>query len=146
MGASEMPYLYQPTTTQKIAYPYSDFNPKAVTEASYQRLSQTTLASQIEQRKKDGPLINFNQHPDSYMFVSDITRPLDFKPLPANTKRSIMSLRWTQFVLRLFQEIMALGLLAITICFQNTSGVETYLIRIPVRLPSPNPLHHQVHS
>ena len=126
MGASNLPYLYQPTS-QQITYPYSDFNPKAVSEASYAR----SLAASQPRPKREGPLINFNQHPDSYVVVGGTQ--VAHKPLPASTKTAVLSTRWVQFGLRLVQEIVALGLLAATICITGTDGAESILLRIPVR-------------
>ncbi|KAK4544610.1 hypothetical protein LTR36_004182 [Oleoguttula mirabilis] len=124
MSASDLPYLYE-NVNRKIAYPYSDFNPKAYTEASYARSS---IASQ-PRPKQEGPLINFNQHPDSYVVVGGTQEA--HKPLPAATKKAVVSVRWVQFGLRLVQEVVALGLLVATICIKSTSGAETYLLRIP---------------
>nr|POE94450.1 hypothetical protein CFP56_16690 [Quercus suber] len=128
MGASEPPYIYdQPQHTRNsIAYPYSQSNPKAVTEASYAAISQQSLAKP----KQNGPLLNFNQHPDSYMIVAG--QNVTHKPMPANTKKTVTSLRWVLFATRIVEEIGALGLLGITICIRGTTGADTYLLRIPV--------------
>lgn len=75
-------------------------------------------------------MINFNQHPDSYVIVTGSQE--QHKPLSRNTKKGVVSVRWVQFVFRLVQEIGALGLLVATICIKGTSGAETYLLRIPV--------------
>ncbi|EMC96840.1 hypothetical protein BAUCODRAFT_34239 [Baudoinia panamericana UAMH 10762] len=126
MGGSDMPYLYPNTqSSTRIAYPYSDYNPKSVTEASYERLSQQSQPKP----KQEGPLINFNQHPDSYVLFSGEQK--EFKPLPKGTKKAVVSVRWVQFALRIMQEICALGLLTTTICIRGTAGAETYLLRIP---------------
>ena len=126
---SDMPFLYDGPSARKVAYPYSDFNPKAVTEASYQRLSQQTTNTTTSGRPA-GPLINFNKHPDSYEVV--LGQPLDHKPLSPSTKKQVIVLRWIQFAMRIVQEIGALGLLVATICITGTSGGMTYLLRIPV--------------
>ncbi|TKA82017.1 hypothetical protein B0A55_01721 [Friedmanniomyces simplex] len=142
MGAdSQMPYLYDGPKHRPISFPYSqqpqfqtstdNFNPRAVTQASYARLSQQSLAPKP---KPEGPLINFNQHPDSYVVFSD-PRP-EFKALPPKTKEAVVAVRWAQFGLRLVQMIVALGLLAGTICLKGTNGAETYLLRIPQALDS----------
>lgn len=137
MGASDLPYLYDRASNRtSVAYPSNDFNPKAVTEASYTRLSTQS----IPKPKHEGPLINFNQHPDSYVVVSGAQT--EHKALPPSTKKAIVSVRWVQFALRLVQESVALGLLVATICIKGTSGAETYLLRIPVSppaLPPPTP-------
>ncbi|KAK3670876.1 hypothetical protein LTR78_009320 [Recurvomyces mirabilis] len=128
MGAdSQMPYLYANNESHKnrISYPYSHFNPKAVTEASYARLSQ---ASETKP-KQEGPLINYNRHPDNYEVWQG--RQQDYKPLPKGTKKAVVVTRWVQFALRLHQEVVALGLLVLTVVLKGTSGAETYLLRIP---------------
>ncbi|KAK0312007.1 hypothetical protein LTR01_002921 [Friedmanniomyces endolithicus] len=138
---SQMPYLYDGPKQRPISFPYSqqpqfqtptdNFNPRAVTQASYARLSQQSLPPQP---KKEGPLIDFNQHPDSYAVYSG-PRP-EFKALPPKTKEAVVGVRWAQFGLRLVQMIVALGLLVGTICMKGTDGAETYLLRIPQALDS----------
>ncbi|KAK3620637.1 hypothetical protein LTR56_023296 [Elasticomyces elasticus] len=135
---SQMPYLYDGPKNRPVSFPYSqyqvptdNFNPKAVTQASYARLSQQSLPPKP---KPEGPLINFNQHPDSYAVFSGV-RP-DFKPLPPKTKQAVVGTRWAQFGLRVLQLIVALGLLAGTICLKGTKGAETYLLRIPQAIDS----------
>ncbi|KAH9808621.1 hypothetical protein Tdes44962_MAKER06277, partial [Teratosphaeria destructans] len=128
MGGSDQPYMYDPPARRPIAYPYSDFNPKAVTHASYARLSHVSTASS-NATKKPGPLINFNQHPDSYVVVAG--NQTEHKPLPPNTKTAVVGVRWVTFGFRVLQEIGAIGLLVGVICIKGTSGAETYLLRIP---------------
>lgn len=132
MGANDMPYLYTPTTNRssQIAYPYSDFNPKAVTQASYARLAHHNGP---QHKKKEGPLINFNQHPDSYVVFTGSQQ--DHKPLHKGAKKAIVTTRWVQFALRILQEIVALGLLTCTICITSVDGAQKYLLRIPVSVP-----------
>nr|POE85377.1 pyridoxamine 5'-phosphate oxidase family protein usto [Quercus suber] len=101
MGVSEPPYIYdQPQHNRNIiAYPYSQFDPKAVTAASYAAASQQSLPKP----KQNGPLLNFNQHPDSYMIVTG--QDVSHEPMPANTKKTVTVLRWVLFVFRIFQEV-----------------------------------------
>ena len=138
MGGSDMPYLYTPTTptsNTRFSYPYSDFNPKAVTQ-SYARLSQQTTntsASNSPSKKKEGPLINFNQHPDSYVVYAG-TNQHDHKPVHRGAKKAIVWSRWAMLGLRVLTEIAAVGLLVCTICIQHVDGAQKYLLRIPVSL------------
>ena len=125
MGGSEPPYLYTPTT-RPVSYPYSDFNPKAATQAAWQRAS---LASQPKP-KQDGPLVDFNKHPDSYMIVQG--NQTEWKPLPPNTKKAIVVTRWVQFALRVVQCIGALGLLVCVICIKGMETAVGWLVRVPV--------------
>lgn len=143
MGGSDMPYLYTPTTHRHsyatdYNYPHSNFNPKAVTQASYARLSQQSINTSPP-KKREGPLINFNEHPDSYVVYSG-DRP-EFKPVHKGAKRWIVGVRWFQFGLRVVTEIMALGLLVCAVCLTNVDGAAKYLIRIPVSLPTKLPFH-----
>lgn len=171
-GASEQPYIYPscaPLSERRLAFPYSNFNPKATTQAAYQaiydqnrprpkqngpllkfdrpvssymvvtgdKVNYTPAAYEALQAKKktkpegNGPLINFNQHPDSWMVV-DSHKP-KYKPMPANTKTKVKAIRWVQFVLRVFEEIGALGLLVFMICFKNMPTVFAWIMRIAVR-------------
>lgn len=78
-----------------------------------------------------GPLINFNQHPDSWMVVTSQTPT--YTPMPANTKAKVKTLRWIQFVLRVLEELGALGLLVCMICFKNMPKAFSWIMRIAVR-------------
>ncbi|EFE38745.1 hypothetical protein TRV_06557 [Trichophyton verrucosum HKI 0517] len=64
MGKIEPPFLYDPPSLYPKSAQVADFNPKAVTLNSW--------APRPQKPKKDGPLVNFNQHPDS---VTNITLP-----------------------------------------------------------------------
>lgn len=55
MGA-EQPYLYNPVVREDVNRPYTNFDPKAVSRASF--------APNPPRPKKDGPLVSFNQHPE----------------------------------------------------------------------------------
>jgi len=64
MGAAQ-PYMYDKPSTYTFGSPTSrPFNPRAATQASW-----TPPAPKF---KQDGPLIDFNRHPDS---VRDLTEP-----------------------------------------------------------------------
>lgn len=102
MGA-EAPYLYDAPSHRPVAYPYSDFNPRAATQASY----EASIAASRPKQKQEGPLINFNRHPDSYMIVPAPQE--NHKELPKSTKKGIVATRWVQFGLRVAQLLGALG-------------------------------------
>jgi hypothetical protein len=54
----EPPFLYDPPNRYSFSGPTErGFNPKAATQASW--------SPPASRAKPDGPLINFNQHPDS---------------------------------------------------------------------------------
>ena len=61
MGGVQPPFLYDPIKTEGPRSPYREFDPKAVTRASY--------TPKPPRPKHEGPLVNFNQHPE-YVLVS----------------------------------------------------------------------------
>lgn len=130
MGGSEQPYMYTP---QRTVYPYSQFNPKAATQAAHKSLED----EKKEKPKQDGPLINFNQHPDSYMIVAQ--QNVKYKPMPARTKKEVTIVRWLQFVLRVIQELGAIALLVAVICTENVSVGIVWIMRLAVRLLDVSP-------
>lgn len=132
MGAGDAPYLYDPPSRRQIAYPYSDFDPKAVTRASWISAAEST----ISKPKQEGPLIDFNRHPDSYMVVAPQTH---YEPLPPNTKTKVKATRWVQFGFRLVQLLGAVGCLLCVIFVRNTETAQGWIMRIPVSLPTRPP-------
>ena len=125
---SDQPYIYEPSSQHRVAYPYSDFNPKAVSQATYRQLEE----KRNSKPKQDGPLINFNQHPDSYMIVAG--QNVNWKPMPANTKKQVIVVRWVQFSLRIIEEIAALGLLVCVICLKGMPTSLSWIYRIAVSI------------
>jgi hypothetical protein len=124
MGAGDAPYLYDPPSRRQIAYPYSDFDPKAVTRASWISAAE----SNVSKPKQEGPLVDFNRHPDSYMIVPpQIVR----EPMPANTKTKVKAIRWVQFGFRLAQLLGAIGCLLCVIFVKNTEKAQGWIMRIP---------------
>jgi len=124
MGAGDAPYLYDPPSRRQIAYPYSDFDPKAVTRASWISAAEST----VSKPKQEGPLVDFNRHPDSYMIVPpQIVR----EPMPPNTKTKVKALRWVQFGFRLAQLLGAVGCLLCVIFVRNTEKAQGWIMRIP---------------
>ncbi|KAL1305392.1 hypothetical protein AAFC00_002283 [Neodothiora populina] len=122
MGISP-PYMYKPPSHQGSAFdPSYDFDPKAVTRASWTSVSSP-------KPKQSGPLINFNKHPDSYVILPYGTN--DAPPLSPSTRKWIVSIRWVQFGLRIVQLIGALGLLACVICIRSISDSLSWIMRIP---------------
>lgn len=125
MGAGDAPYLYDPPSRRQVAYPYSDFDPKAVTRASWISATEST----ISKPKQEGPLIDFNRHPDSYMVVAP---QVHHEPLPPNTKTKVVATRWVQFGFRLAQVLGAIGCLLCVIFVRNTETAQGWIMRIPV--------------
>lgn len=125
MGGVDQPYLYDPPSRRQIAYPYSDFDPKAVTRASWISAAESTMSKP----KKEGPLIDFNKHPDSFMVVTP--QPAR-DPMPANTKKKVVAMRWVQFGFRIAQVLGAIGCLLCVIFVRNTETAQGWIMRVPV--------------
>lgn len=124
MGRGQ-PYLYDPPQrhSQNAPDPYDGFNPKAVTMASRQPPPKP-------KPKTDGPLINFNKHPDSYLILPYGTT--DAKPMSPKVKTIIKWVRWAQLFFRVSQLLGAIGMLICVICIRGTQDAEGWIIRVPV--------------
>ncbi|KAL9057538.1 MAG: hypothetical protein Q9162_002270 [Coniocarpon cinnabarinum] len=119
MGRPVQPYLYY---NQKDQYsdPFSSgFDPKAVTRASW------TPAP--PKPKHEGPLINFNRHPDSWQQAPyGATTAI---PLKSTTKRNIQIVRWIQLVLRSLNWVGATGVLVCMALLSNVQGITSWVTR-----------------
>ncbi|KAF2089579.1 hypothetical protein K490DRAFT_55172 [Saccharata proteae CBS 121410] len=123
MGGPSQPYMYDRPSRQSVtADSLYGFNPRAVTQAS--RASAPQPAP-----KQDGPLINFNRHPDSWLILP--YEPTEAKPVKNRTKGLIKGTRWTQFGFRVLQLIGAVGMLICVICIHGTQDTEGWILRIP---------------
>ncbi|KAI1923964.1 hypothetical protein LOZ65_003156 [Ophidiomyces ophidiicola] len=120
MGRSEPPFLYDPPSHRGPPSPNRAFNPKAVTQESW--------APSPPQSKKDGPLVNFNQHPDSFGLIAT---GRNIKTMSPKTKQRVKRARITQLVLRMLTLIGALGLLFCVICIKGTTLTLAWMIRVP---------------
>ncbi|KAF1976593.1 hypothetical protein BU23DRAFT_587952 [Bimuria novae-zelandiae CBS 107.79] len=109
------PYLYDAT-------PSDSFNPKAVTIAS-------RLPPSPPKKKPEGPLVDFNRHPDSYGVLP--YGQTDVKPMNPKVKIIVKVARWIQFALRVFNLIGAIGSLLCSIFIKGASNTEGYIMRIP---------------
>ena len=154
-GGGNLPYIYG-RPSPRVAYPYSTFNPKAVTQAAYRALEDESRPKP----KHEGPLItfdpqaansqelevgknapryktkikepvNFNQHPDSWQY--EIKQRANRKPMPKRTKTEVAVIRWLQFVLRVLEAIGAIGLLVCVICLKIKPTSLSWISRIVVR-------------
>ncbi|KAI5206390.1 hypothetical protein E4T39_02403 [Aureobasidium subglaciale] len=119
------PYLFTPVN-QQDRDPCYNFDPKAVTRASYYSIASSTSTPKPKQQ---GPLIDFNRHPDSYMIVPS-ARP-NVPPMHPNTKQRINTARWLQFTLRTLQLLGALGALVCVIMVRGVNNVQGWILRIP---------------
>lgn len=119
MGGSGQPYMYDAPKKD----PLEGFNPRSVTEASRRGPAPP-------KPKQEGPLVNFNRHPDSY--IQAPYGQLDAKLMSPKTKGVVKWTRWFQFFLRLLQLLGAMGMMVAVIFIRGTQTTEGWIIRIPV--------------
>jgi hypothetical protein len=124
MGGSQ-PYLYNPPAR----YGYSalnlpsEFNPKAVTQASQ-------APPPPPRPKQEGPLLNFNRHPDSYVVLPyGNTNSVQMSP---KTKIAVKWARHGQLGLRVLELIGAIGMFICVVCIRGATENEGWILRLPV--------------
>jgi hypothetical protein len=111
------PYLYDAHIGE------SSFNPKAVTMASRMPPSPT-------KKKQDGPLIDFNKHPDSYLILP--YGNTNVKPMNKRTKLFVKVARGIQLFFRVCTLLGAVGVLLCGIFIRGATDTEGYIMRISV--------------
>ncbi|PNS21045.1 L-2-hydroxyglutarate dehydrogenase, mitochondrial [Sphaceloma murrayae] len=116
------PYLYTPTNHNGSTF---DFNPRAYTQATYAR----SIEQQSPKPKQEGPLIDLNRHPDSWMVVTP--NPSNVEPMSPNTRVKVLTCRGIQLFFRILQLIGALGLFVCVICIRGFQDVQGWIMRIP---------------
>jgi hypothetical protein len=117
MGRTEQPFLYDAPKYD------TKFNPKSVTEASLRPTS-------VSKPKQEGPLLNFNQHPDSWLILP--SRITDSKAINPKVAGRIKWTRWIQLFFRILELVGAIGILVCVIMIKGTQDTEGWIIRIPV--------------
>ncbi|KAI9868832.1 MAG: hypothetical protein M1813_004683 [Trichoglossum hirsutum] len=115
----EPPFLYDPPA--KFNDPYRNFNPKSVTLES--------RSPQKPKKKSEGPLVNFNTHPDSYLILP--YGKINARPMSPRTKTKVKWARMTLLLLRCCQLLGALAMMVSVICIRGTDGSTGWLLRIP---------------
>ncbi|KAE9981276.1 hypothetical protein BLS_007648 [Venturia inaequalis] len=138
MGGSQ-PFLYDARAPVQYSQLDSGFNPKAVSEASW-------APPPPPKPKQEGPLINFNRHPDSY--VVQPYGQIDCTPMSPSTKSRIKWIRGLQLTSRILQLLGGLGLLVLVISIKGASDNEGWILKIPVitdALTSLYAIHHLIH-
>lgn len=115
------PYQYNEKRTSQYDVP-EIFNPKAVTMASRQPPSP--------RKKAEGPLVDFNRHPDSYLILP--YGKTDAKPMNPKVKVWIKITRYIQLAFRVLTLLGAIGALLCAIFVRGAGLTEGYIIRIPV--------------
>jgi hypothetical protein len=124
------PYLYNPPTRYSALDPQYEFNPKSVTQASL-------VPRPPPKPKAEGPLINFNRHPDSYLILP--YGNTNAVPMAPNTKDKVKWARYIQLTFRVAQLIGAVGMLVCVICLKGMTDNEGWVLRLPV---SQHRVHH----
>jgi len=117
------PYMYNPPARYSAIDPYNGFNPKSVTLAS-------NTPPPPPKPKPEGPLLNFNRHPDSHLILPG--RQSEPAPMNPNIKSRINWTRHTQVGLRAIQLLGAIGILVCVIFIRGTTDTQSLVIRIPV--------------
>ncbi|RMZ89329.1 hypothetical protein DV736_g3448, partial [Chaetothyriales sp. CBS 134916] len=116
------PFIYDNPSTYTFAAPTErGFNPRAATQASW-------VAKVPRTPKKDGPLIDFNKHPDSYAVPYQAN--LNVKPMHPNTRARVQRARLIQLFLRACALLGALGLLFCAIAINKTGSTIGWIIRV----------------
>ncbi|KAI9830951.1 MAG: hypothetical protein M1819_005334 [Sarea resinae] len=132
------PFLYDPPSQYTFDDPYSGrsrYNPKAVSQAS--------LIPQRPRPKQEGPLVNFNKHPDSYLILP--YGNTNAKPMSGRVKKSINYARWFQLSLRICALLGAIGLLVCVICVKHAQTSVGWIIRVPPAVAILHNLYGVIH-
>ncbi|GAE00121.1 conserved hypothetical protein [Paecilomyces variotii No. 5] len=121
MGGSSPPFLYDPpwryTFDEQTG---KSFNPKVVTQASW--------TPRQPPPKRDGPLVNFYRHPDSYaQFPYGKT---NVRPMSPRTKNRIVYGRYVLLFLRVCALLGALGALFCVICIKGMATSVAWITRV----------------
>jgi len=116
--APTQPYLYA-----SPAYDYA-FDPKVYSRSSLVLPSPVPL-------KPEGPLLDFNRHPDSYLVLP--YGQTNATPLRPSTKRNVTTVRRFQLTLRIFQMLCILENLVAAICIRSIQYVESWVLRATVQ-------------
>ncbi|KKK23947.1 hypothetical protein P175DRAFT_0503054 [Aspergillus ochraceoroseus IBT 24754] len=120
MGNSSPPFLYSRPEAYRFKGPTDrPFNPKAVTKASWTR--------PVPKPKPDGPLINFNRHPDSYSNIPD--GKSRWTPMGPRTRTKVFWGRKIQLGLRVLALLGALGSLFCAIVIKNVPSRIIWIVR-----------------
>ncbi|KUL87841.1 hypothetical protein ZTR_03173 [Talaromyces verruculosus] len=120
-GSSSPPFLYDPVSQWSFNdyHRGKPFNPKAVTQASRAPRPQST--------PQEGPLVNFNRHPDTWVAPRQNTH---IHPMSRHTKARVTHTRRFQLFLRVLSVLGALGILFCVICINHTDVALGWIIRV----------------
>ncbi|EFX04205.1 hypothetical protein CMQ_1133 [Grosmannia clavigera kw1407] len=114
-----MAYIGRPFS-QHTRFPEKPFDPKAVTRASW--------TPKPVKPKQDGPLVQFNRHPDAHEVLVGQRRQVQM--LSRRTKTAIKAVRVVQLVLRVLQLLGATGVLVLMILISHLPDQTAWVMRI----------------
>ncbi|KIW14460.1 hypothetical protein PV08_07244 [Exophiala spinifera] len=116
----EPPFIYDRPSTYTFGGPTQrGFNPKAATQASW--------APKPAKPKQEGPLIDFNKHPDTFVAVP--YGNLNAEPMPPNTERRVTRSRQILLFVRICSLLGALGNLFCVIAVKKVATEVGWIIR-----------------
>ncbi|OBT57018.1 hypothetical protein VE04_03665 [Pseudogymnoascus sp. 24MN13] len=124
----EPPFIYDGVKKDTTRYSYKEFDPKAV--------SRSSMQSQPQKPKKDGPLVSFNRHPDSYLIMP--SGKATGARVSASMKGRITETRMAVLFFRIFQLLGAIGALTTMVLI---TGVDTQMGWIMRIVPGVSILH-----
>lgn len=119
MSAVQQPFLYDQEKYDDARFPPTTFDPKAVTRASWE--------VKPPRPKQEGPLVNFNQHPDAQALLQNRTNN---KTIGDRKKRWIIRLRIVQLCLRIPELVAAAGVLTMFILLTDVPELTSWIMRI----------------
>ncbi|RYP73718.1 hypothetical protein DL771_003431 [Monosporascus sp. 5C6A] len=120
MGAQQ-PFIYDGAVARSSGqYPEKEFDPKAVTRASWE--------PKPKKPKPQGPLVTFNRHPDAHAVPPG--RHMNFRPMSGTSKWWIKFTRRVQLVFRCFELVGGLGLVALMILISEVEPKLAWVMRI----------------
>ncbi|KAI9706977.1 MAG: hypothetical protein M1820_004565 [Bogoriella megaspora] len=138
MGVQPLPpYIFPPDSRTNLNPTY-DFDPKAITRASY-----ASSHTKSEKAKQDGPLLNYNRHPDSW--IQAPYGQLDAVPMSPKTRAAVKWTRWVQLAFRSLQLIGALGALFCVIVLKGMLDSQAWIVRVPPAVDILTTLYAIVH-
>ena len=118
------PYIFPPNRQTELNPTY-EFDPKAVTRASY-----AASLPKAQKSKQEGPLLDLNRHPDSW--AQPPYGHINVEPMNPRTRTAVKWTRLVQLSLRVLQEIGALGALFCVITLKGLLDSQSWIIRVPV--------------
>ena len=125
MGVQPLPPYIFPPNKQQDFNPTYNFDPKAVTRASY-----AASLSKPSKPKQEGPYLDLNRHPDSWHQAP--YGEVNVEPMNPRTRSAVKWTRWVQLSLRILQEVGALGALFCVITLKGMLNSQAWIVRVPV--------------